>query len=254
MLYKKDTADLSLPLALTMQRYSFISHATMSSSHSEEIHHAWLNDKHLKIPNAWLKVSVFAITKTCIYSLFILSCTLTICTCGLSHTEVRRRKRKCKDSKTKWWATKGVELFGKMILTSYRSEAQRSIYRLALLKIEHLIYFKGCSHSLSNQHRPLRSRAYLHSLFWPPASNSELKSLTLFLSCFFLCPLFPPLSLSPPPLHPSHYSPSHPLFCASACKVGIGKIPKHLRNPVAFCLSACIALKKKKICFTLKIL
>lgn len=135
-----------------------------------------------------------------------------------------------------------MELFGKMILTSSRSEAQRSIYRLASLKIEHLIYFKGCSHSLSNQHTHLQSISALTLL--TTCFNSALKSLTLFLSCFFLCPLFPPLLFSPPPLHPSHYSPSHPLFCASACKVRIGKIPKHLRNPVALCLSACIALKK----------
>lgn len=40
----KHTVDLSLPLAHTIQRYSFLlSYATVSSSHSE-IHHAWLND------------------------------------------------------------------------------------------------------------------------------------------------------------------------------------------------------------------
>lgn len=109
----------------------------------------------------------------------------------------------------------------------------------ARLEIEHLIYFKGSSHSLSNQHTAhLQSISALTLL--TTCFNSMLKSLTLFLFGFFLCPLFPPLLLSPPPLHPSHYSRSLPLFCASACKVGIGKIPKHLRNLVALCLSVSV--------------
>lgn len=138
-----------------------------------------------------------------------------------------------------------------MILTSQKSEAPRSTYRLALLKIAHTR-----SHSLSNQCTLLTLSISALTLL-TTCFNSMLKSLTLFLSCCFLCPLFPPLLFSPPPLHPSHYSPSLPLslplLCASACKVGIGKIPKHLRNPVALCLQRS-QKKMASFCFALKVL
>ena len=151
----------------------------------------------------------------------------------------------------------GVGILSKLILTSQRSGAQRSIYRHALLKIEHLIYFKGCSHSLSNQ-RPRLSPSISALTLLTTCFNSMLKSLTLFLSCCFLCPLFPPLLLSPPPSLPLFaLPPSLPLLCASACKVGIGKIPKHLRNLVAFCLTVLVWKKKKKkksiFCFALTV-
>lgn len=175
---------------------------------------------------------------------FILYCTLTICISGLSHIEGRQWNGKCDKSKITQWATMWSYL-AKWYSRAKEAKLKRSIYRLALLKIEHLIYFKGCSHSLSNRHTPLTCRAYLHWLFWPPASTLRSRVWLFFYPASFCVPCsllsylahllcIPPIIL--PPL---------PLLCASACKVGIGKIPKHLRNPVAFCLSVCLCLSQK---------
>lgn len=73
-----------------------------------------------------------------------------------------------------------MELLVKMILTSQRNKAQKSICSLTLLKIEHLICFKTRLYSLSNQHS-----THLQSISAPTllttCFNSMLKSLTLFL-------------------------------------------------------------------------
>lgn len=127
--------------------------------------------------------------------------------------------------------TPWLKVFAKMILTIQRSNAPAT----DLQKSVHALY-------------PF-SRLHLLPALTPLTTcfNSTLKNLTLF---FYPPPLCVPCSLLWPtsfaslPLHPP---PSFPLFCASACKVGIGKIPKHLRNPVAFCLSASARGKKRLV-------
>lgn len=105
---------------------------------------------------------------------------------------------------------KWVVLFNKVILTSQRSQTQNpsTVLHCWQLSIKSILkaspqFIQSTLHSTDLQ--SISAPTLLTTCF-----NSMLKSLTLFLSCFFLCPLFPPLLFSSPPLHPSHYSPSLP--------------------------------------------